>query len=112
MTTPEAKADRLTAALRDNTHALHSVRRRYRWSLVLTMLLALSLGYSVYANHQNDVSSCESANNIRIDLNDKFSSVGDFLDRLSTDSPQVDELIVIVTDEFPIRDCSDVEWFK
>jgi hypothetical protein len=112
MTTPEARADRLVEALHENTDALHSVKRRYRWTLALTALLALTLVYVLYSNHEANVETCESSNEIRADIDEKFGSIGGFLRTAINDTPENREFIIIVTTNLPARDCSDISWIN
>jgi hypothetical protein len=110
MTTPEVKADRLTAALRENTDALRHVKNRYRWSLVLSAFLAFTLAVVILFNYQGNVNRCESGNDLRGEIDDKLQSLGDFLTPLVNDNPANQEFIALLTEDFPRRDCSDVSW--
>lgn len=111
MTTPEAKADRLVKALNDNTDALHGVKKRYRWSIFVTIILFLSLVFTVYTNHEDDVESCRSTNAVREDIDKKFGSIGAFLEQAISDSPENEEFIKIVVANLESSDCSNISWF-
>lgn len=112
MTTPQAQADRLVDALNQNTHALKSVKRRYRWSLFMTALLALTLVFVVYSNHESDIDSCRNNNAVRSDIDNKFGSIADFLDEAISDTPENREFIQIVRSNLQRRNCSDIGWIK
>ena len=111
MTTPEAKADRLIKALRENTNALRKVKRSFRWSVALTILLVFTLGFVVYSAHQGDVEACQNANRIRLEIDEKFGSIGDFLEGVISDTPSNREFIELVEEDLTPRDCSEIGWF-
>lgn len=111
MNTPEERADRLVAALHENTEALERVKSRYRLSFIVIVLLAATLVYVVYSGRQNDLASCNNNNAVREDIDAKFGSIAEFLDGAISDTPENQMFIEIVGDNIAPRNCSDIGWF-
>jgi hypothetical protein len=107
-----AAADHLSVALEENTSALKSVKRRYRLTLALLAIVALTLFVAIKVNYDATVDRCESGNELRADIDEKFAGTSTALRiTIGGDPNELEEQFLdLLDDELPPRDCSDINW--
>lgn len=109
--TPQESADRLANALNGFTGALNKVKRRSLYTLLSVVVLALSLVVALKFNYDGNVGRCESGNDLRIELNEKFQNLANILIATGVgDTPEGQEVITIFEGDFVTRDCSNINW--
>lgn len=111
--TPQEAAERLANSLDDNTDALNGVRRRYRLTLALIVAVALTVVVAVKFNHDGNISRCESGNELREEIDNKWDAISTYLsDDLGVgDTPNEQVFLDLLSQDFDKQDCSDTKWF-
>lgn len=112
----EAEADpilvarTLTASLQKNTAALLSIKRRYRVVIAGLVLLLLTFSVAVTNRHYSAVSDCHRGNELRGQINQKFTEVGVFLKENGPSDPTLNSLVMLLVTPLPPRDCGSIGW--
>lgn len=110
--TAEEAAALLTLSLDQNTHALRQVKRRYRAVGVLLALVVLLFGYEIHSHRSNEKNLCYNSNAIRVELNEKFSSLATAVEELGIGGTQGErDALDLFYDDLEMRDCSKIGWF-
>lgn len=112
---PVMTAREMTDALVDNTKALNRVSNRSRNNLIVLLVVVLVFGYGFYAKHNTEVRSCNSGNEVRAQINDKFASIADLIEQQTlaikdSISDNTQEFLILLNKNFPVRDCGDIGW--
>lgn len=113
--TPQEAADQLAKSLDSNTKALNAVRRRYRLTLALIVVVVFTLAFVIKSDHDGDLNVCHGTNEVREQSDAKWDSVSEFLERLGVgndpDEVAEREFLVFLTNDLEKQDCSDIRWF-
>lgn len=108
---PQETADILSRALKENTSALNSLRKRYRWFVFVFIMSVGALGYTAWSDHVEEIQRCESGNELRHDIDVKFQSISDALSQFVVDPDEnIQEFLELLGSPLPPRDCSDIGW--
>lgn len=104
-------AKSLVESLDENTDALNRVRKKYRLTMALLALVALTLFTAAKFNYDGHVRRCETSNELRAEVEVKFHTIADSLERNGVrNQPGGDELIEILYTDIEPNDCSDIDW--
>lgn len=108
----EETANQLSQSLKENTTALNSLRRRYRWVAGVLILSLALFGYEIKSHRDSDISTCREANEIRHDLNDRFQAIADNLEEFGIGgTDQERKFLDLLSLDLDYKDCSEVGWF-
>ncbi len=109
--TPQESADNLADRLDVNTAALNRVTRRYRLTMVLLAVMAVTLLTVVKFNYDGAVARCGTGNELRAEISEKFDGISEILDVAGVgDSPEGQDLLMLLSEDLNLRDCGDINW--
>lgn len=105
-------ADELAHSLDENTTALNRVRRRYRLTMALIVLVAATLFLEVKFNYDGNVSQCKNANYLRDQIDSKWDAITLFLEesRSYDDDPEGKAFLTLLSQDLARQDCSEIDW--
>lgn len=111
-TTALEEAERLSHALDENTEALERVRRKYRWVMALVAVVAFTLLTVTKFNYDGNVSRCEGGNELRVEIDEKWDAISEFIEANSTDgiSEAEREFLDLLTENLEPRNCNSINW--
>lgn len=109
--TPQESADHLADALDENTTALNRLKRRYRLTLLFIAALFMAFGFTLKFNYDGNVGRCQTGNELRAEINEKFQKLTVPLDAGGVgDTPQGQELLITLREDLTPNDCSSINW--
>lgn len=105
--TTQQSVDDLTVAVGDNTRALNRVKRRYRYLVAALLVVGMMFKF----NYDGIVSRCNTGNELRAQIDEKFESVAEgIVDTGIAITPEVQQVIDDLQAPLVPRQCDDIDW--
>jgi len=106
-----AAANQLHEDLEDFNDSVERLTRRQRWMIAVIVVLVLTLSAVIKVNYDGNVSRCNTGNELRIQIDEKFGSVADALEATQTDLSESDiAFLELLNEDLEPRDCGDINW--